>query len=131
MVAEKAYGYRLWRGRSGSLLGRILAPKLIVDGVTDWFDLADRTATLDALDALVARHAGQHADPAEFWLEILDPATRESLTKVVPREPALAAVGANGTARRRDHSMPYSQPSLEDVSDEALVRELLRRLKGR
>jgi hypothetical protein len=129
-VAEKAYGYRLWKERSGSMIGRVLAPKLVVSDTTDWFDLGDRAATLDALDALVAKHAGGHADPAEFWLEILDPATGAFLTKVVPREPALATVGANGTARRRS-SMPYSQPSLEDVSDEALIRELLRRLKGR
>lgn len=111
-MAEKAYGYTLWRRRPGKLLG----DRAVGEG--SWFfDLADKAAVTGLLDALIDRHGKEDDERDGFWLEILDPVTGERVRQIVPLEPA----PLNGSAAF----------SLQDVSDEALVRELARRLTSR
>jgi hypothetical protein len=110
-VAERAYGYTLWRRRPGNLLGDKAA------GSGSWFfDLADKDAVTGLLDALIDRHGKENDERDGYWLEILDPVTGERVRQIVPLEPAV-----NGSAAF----------SLQEVSDEALVRELARRLANR
>jgi hypothetical protein len=121
-MAEKRYEYRLWRDRpGGSVLGRVLAPKMVVSDTTDWFDLDDRRATVGKMAALVAA-SGSKDGASGYWLEILDPVTGERITRVEPDEADLDPV-VNGNGTR-------PSLSLEDVSDEALIRELARRLRA-
>lgn len=118
-MAEKRYTLRLWRERSGSVLPRVLAPKLVAGDTTDWLDLEDRPATAAKLARLVAAHGN---GPGEYWLEVADPVTGERIARIEAdqHDPRLAA-GVNG----------YPALSLEDVSDETLLRELARRLRER
>jgi hypothetical protein len=122
-MAEKRYEYRLWRDRpGGTVLGRVLAPKMVVSDTTDWFDLDDRHATVAKMAALIAAF-GSKDGVSGYWLEILDPATGERVTKVEPDERDLDPV-VNGNGSR-------PSLSIEDVSDEVLIRELARRLRAR
>lgn len=110
-MGDKAYGYTLWRRRPGNLLG-----DKAVGGGSWFFDLGDKDAVTGLLDALIDRHGKDDTERDGYWLEILDPVTGEQIRRIMPLEPAV-----NGSAAF----------SLQDVSDEALIRELARRLAGR
>lgn len=111
-----AYGYRLWLRRPGHWFG-----DKAIAGASWYFDLADQEAMTGALDALIAEHGKGDLPRDRYRLEILDPATGETLRDIVPVEPALsAAPNGSGQALR-----------LAEVSDEALARELLTRLTRR
>jgi hypothetical protein len=107
-MAEKAFGYTLWRRRPGHVLG----DKAAASG-SWYFDLGDKDAVTGALDVLIGQHGKGDAGREGYRLEILDPVTGEHIRDIVPLETALSGV-PNGT------------PSLEDVSDERLMMELSR-----
>ena len=111
-MGEKAYGYTLWRKRPHATL---LGDRRVAAG--SWFfDLADKEAVSGALDTLVSEHGRSGDTRGLYWLEITDPATGGHVRSVTPVETSLVPA-VNG------HSF-----SLENISDEVLVRELLRRL---
>lgn len=113
-MGEKAYGYTLWKRRPGNLLG-----DKQVASASWYFDLADRETMTAALDALIERYGRGDLDRTAYRLQITDPVTGDHVRSVEPLEPSLTRVpDGNGF-------------TLENVSDEALVRELLRRLTRR
>jgi hypothetical protein len=109
-VAEKAYGYTLWKRRPGNLLG-----DKQMASASWYFDLADREAMTAALDALIGRYGKGDFERTAYWLQVTDPVTGETVRAVEPLESS----GGNGAAPALD---------LQSVSDEALIRELARRL---
>jgi hypothetical protein len=88
-----------------------------------WFDLQDEDATLRQLTDLITRTCGPKADLSQYTVEVTDPVTLETFTL---SPDALAAGRAD-----RLRLPPADDGHLEHVSDEALVRELLRRLTRR
>jgi hypothetical protein len=83
-----------------------------------FFDLADRAAMTAALDELIGRYGKDGFDRTGYWLQVTDPVTGETVRAIEPLEPAVS----NGTAPAFD---------LQGVSDEALIREMARRLAQR
>lgn len=127
-MGKARYEYRLWRDRSG-LLGRIRGDLEVISPTTGWFDLDDKAGTIAALARLIHEHDHDHAPIDGYWLEIIDPGTGLQLTKVTASQYDLATImdgttDANGSRIR-------SRPVLEDVSTEALLNELARRLRVR
>ena len=110
-MGEQAYGYTLWKRRPGNLLG-----DKQVASATWYFDLSDRASVTSALDTLIERYGKGDTGRAGYWLQLSDPVTGETVRNVEPLEPEIPA--GNGFA-------------LENVSDEALMREVLRRLTRR
>lgn len=108
-MANQAYGYTLWKRRPRSLLG----DKQVAGGRSSYFDLADASAMKTALTTLVQKHDARGDGGGDYWLELLDPVTGETVRKIEPLEPVA------------DRTLIFS---LENVSDEMLIRELTRRL---
>jgi hypothetical protein len=126
-VAEKAYELRLWRNRPG-VLARIRDVDPVASGVTDWFDVDSSRASLEKMIRLVERYGDGKTGIQGYSLELIDPVTREIVHRITPSEHDLAML-RDGTSTAA--GMPRSSVSLADVSDEALVGELARRLRER
>lgn len=115
-----AYRYTLWHRKRWWQGGDTVA---VVDGEHVWLDLDDEAATLAQVAELVARHGGPDADISRYALDVCDLPTGELVTTLAPAPGDLAAV-------RRGRLRP-GDGELGHVSDEALVRELGRRLTRR
>jgi hypothetical protein len=95
----------------------------VLAGQHGWFDLQDEDATLQQLTEMVTSNCGATADLRQYMVEMTDPVTGETIALSVGD---LAAARAS-----RVRQPPQDDGSLSQVSDEALVRELLRRLTRR
>lgn len=127
-MAGTRYEYRLWRrhGKTG-LLGRLAEDRQMSSMNTGWFDLGDKTATMEEMARLVARFGDGKTTIEGYWLEVLDPATHSRVTVIEPSGHDLtSAVNGNGSPGRP----PQARVSLADFSNEELVRELFRRLQS-
>ena len=127
MMPGRRFEYRLWRNRPG-IVGRIQGDKPVAAGTTDWFDLEDGPATVEKMARLIDRYGDGKTGIEGYWLELLDPATGERVTKVEPSDYDLAML-RDGTAV--PDGMPRSRASLQEATDEALIGELARRLRER
>jgi hypothetical protein len=77
---------------------------------------------------MVTEYGGQESDIRRYWLDLHDLATGELITRLSVSSTDLAMVH-DGT--RTATGIPRPSLSLEDVSDEALLGELARRLRKR
>lgn len=127
-MAGTRYEYRLWRkhGKTG-LLARFAEDRPVTSTNTGWFDLGDKTATIEEMGRLVARFGNQKTGIEGYWLELIDPVTRRrTIIEPSGHDFADAMKNGNGSA-----GAAQARRSLEDVTDEELIRELFRRLQSR
>jgi hypothetical protein len=97
----------------------------VVEDAQVFLDLHDEAATLETVADLITRSGGREEDIGHYQLDVLDLHTGELVTKVAPTAADLAAARSPGQRRQLDG------PGLEDVSDQALLWELARRLARR
>jgi hypothetical protein len=126
-VALRSYEYRLWRSRPG-IVARIQDSGPVTSGTTDWFDVEDDRATLEKMIRLIDRYGDAKTGIEGYVLELADPATGEVLHRIAPSEYDIAML-RDGTGAAA--GAPRSSVSLADVSDEALIGEMARRLRER
>lgn len=127
-MARKPYLYTLWRERTGFFTG---GTSSIVNGLRSWFDLQNEASMIEAVADLITRNGGHESDIEQYRLEILDEATGEQVTIISPSAADLRAVREGLRSSTTSSPKESSEVThLENVSDEVLVRELLRRLRN-
>jgi hypothetical protein len=126
-VSRTAYKYTLWRTRPWWKGGDTVA---VTEGEQAWLDLQDQADTIARFADMVTRSGGKAAEIGQYTADVLDLATGEQVTRLAPTLDDLYAA-QNGA--RPEFEAPTTGPAsfLRDVSDEALVRELCRRLTQR
>lgn len=102
-------------------------PVAVIAGEQRWLDLADERAMTEEVAGLVVRSGGREERIGSYALQVTDLATGEHVTRMSPTLADLEAV-REGTA---GGPVPSSPLTFRDVSDEALLRELARRLRER
>jgi hypothetical protein len=124
-VAEQAYRVTLWRSRPSWLVTSRTVTREVLDGVQRWIDLASKDAVTLEVATLIDLSGGDPDGIGAYRLDVADVVTGELLAQIRVSYADLEAL-RNGPAPRLSPGM-----GLESVSDEALVRELARRLQGR
>jgi hypothetical protein len=126
-MARVAFGYTLWRDKPGFWGGT----SAVITGQQDWFDLQDEASMTEKMTDLIRRCRGREENIEQYRLEIFDKATGDSIIQISRSPSDLAAVRDGLRGPYVNAPGAHAAGSLEDVSDELLIRELHRRLKDR
>jgi hypothetical protein len=118
-MSREAYRYTLWRTKRWWPHDTVA----VVEGEQVWLDLHDEAGTLEKVADLIARNGGSEDEIGQYAVDVTDLGTGEVVTRLAPSLDDLAAV-RSGRRRQDDHA------GLRNVSNDALLRELARRLAG-
>jgi hypothetical protein len=117
-MSREAYQYTLWRRKRW--WPHDTEP--VVQGRHVWLDLQDEVATREQVTDIILRGGGSEASLSQYTVDVTDPGTGETVTTLSPDDLAGVRSGQRRLAQSDD-------PVLQHVSDEALLRELTRRLR--
>lgn len=122
-MAEQAYQVTLWRSRPRTVLGGFAAPSVVTREQL-WLDLYDKGQMTYQVADLIRRTGGDPDNIEQYRLEVADRVTEGVLATVRPSYRDLELI-RDGTP------VPGSPFTLGDVSDEALIAEMARRMRLR
>jgi hypothetical protein len=118
MMSRAAYRYTLYRTKRWWPHDTVA----VTEGEHVWLDLEDEGATLEKVAGLIVRSGGSEDDIGQYAVDVTDVITGEVVTRLAPTQADLAA------ARSGRAGLPSGDGGLRHVSDEALMREVLRRI---
>jgi hypothetical protein len=123
-VTEQAYRVTLWRTTPGMLFGT--RTREVMTGVQRWVDLNDKAAVTAEMATLIDLSGGDMENIEQYRLDVRDLVTGGEVSIVRHSWAELQALREGPAEPRLANGL-----TLESVSDEALVREMARRLRVR